>query len=71
VQQRSKWLRKTTSFKPDCALPEALLAWLRSSVNPDGDKRGLILLSHPGRTPRSRVGIGLRRSNWQRSFTAR
>jgi len=48
VLQRSKWLRKTTSFKPECALPEPLLAWLRSSVNPDGDKRGLILLSHHG-----------------------
>jgi hypothetical protein len=46
--RRSKWLRKTTSFKPGCNLPEPLLAWLKSSVNPDGDKRGLILLSHHG-----------------------
>jgi hypothetical protein len=48
VLQRSKWLRKTTRFKPGCAIPESLLAWLKSSVNPDGDKRGLILLSHHG-----------------------
>jgi hypothetical protein len=48
VLQRSKWLRKTTSFKPGCAMPEPLLGWLKSSVNPDGDKRGLILLSHHG-----------------------
>ena len=46
--RRSKWLRKTTSFKPGCNLPEPLLDWLKSSVNPDGDKRGLILLSHHG-----------------------
>ena len=45
---RSKWLRKTTSLKPRCALLEPLLAWLKSSVIPDGDKRGLILLSHHG-----------------------
>ena len=48
VLQRSKWLRKTTLFKPDCAIPDPLLAWLQESVNPDGDKRGLILLSHHG-----------------------
>jgi hypothetical protein len=46
--QRSRWFRKTTSFKPSCMLPEPLLSWLESSVNPDGDKRGLILLSHHG-----------------------
>ena len=48
VLQRSKWLRKTTAFKPACALADTLLAWLNSVVNPDGDKRGLILLSHHG-----------------------
>jgi hypothetical protein len=48
VLQRSKWLRKTTWFKPGCTIPEALFAWLKSAVNPDGDKRGLILLSHHG-----------------------
>jgi hypothetical protein len=46
--QRSKWLRKTTWFKPKCTLPDALLKWLESTVNADGDKRGLILLSHHG-----------------------
>jgi hypothetical protein len=46
--RRSKWLRKTTLFKPKCNIPDPLLAWLKSSVNPDGDKRGLILLSHHG-----------------------
>jgi hypothetical protein len=48
VLQRSKWLRKTTSFKPGCAIPAPLLNWLESAVKPDGDKRGLILLSHHG-----------------------
>jgi Calcineurin-like phosphoesterase len=48
VLQRSKWLRKTTALKPACDLPEPLVAWLSSAVNPDGDKRGLILLSHHG-----------------------
>src|ERR1019366_311700 len=48
VLQRSKWLRKTTGFKPGCNIPEALFAWLKSSVNPDGDKRGLIVLSYHG-----------------------
>jgi hypothetical protein len=48
VLQRSRWLRKTTGFKPQCTIPEPLLAWLKSSVNPDGDTRGLILLSHHG-----------------------
>jgi hypothetical protein len=46
--KRLKWLRKSTWFKPKCNLPEGLLDWLKSSVNPDGDKRGLILLSHHG-----------------------
>jgi len=45
---RIKWLSKTTSFKPTCKIPAPLLAWLESAVNPDGDKRGLILLSHHG-----------------------
>lgn len=46
--QRSKWIRKSTSFKPRCTISEPLIDWLKSSVNPDGDKRGLILLSHHG-----------------------
>ena len=35
--QRSKWLRKTTWFKPKCTIPDALLRWLESTVNADGD----------------------------------
>jgi hypothetical protein len=54
VLQRSQWLRKTTAFKPQCTMPEPLLAWLKSAVNPDGDQRGLILLSHHG--PHSAFG---------------
>jgi hypothetical protein len=46
--KRSKWLRKTTALKPKCTLPDPLLAWIESTVDPDGDKRGLILLSHHG-----------------------
>jgi hypothetical protein len=46
--KRLKWLRKGTSFKPKCNIPQPLLDWLQSSVNPEGDKRGLILLSHHG-----------------------
>jgi hypothetical protein len=46
--KRLKWLRKGTHFKPKCNLPDPLLDWLQSSVNPGGDRRGLILLSHHG-----------------------
>jgi hypothetical protein len=45
---RSKWLRKGTRLKPSCKLPDALMAWLASTIKPDGDKRGLILISHHG-----------------------
>jgi hypothetical protein len=45
---RSKWLRKGTHLKPSCRLPDPLVKWLTSTVNPDGDQRGLILLSHHG-----------------------
>jgi hypothetical protein len=48
VVKRLQWLRKTTWFKPKCNLPEALVEWLKSTVNPPGDKRGIILLSHHG-----------------------
>ncbi len=44
--KKSKWLRKTTWFKPSCKLPDPLRSWLRSAVKPDADKRGIILLSH-------------------------
>ena len=48
VVKNWKWLRKSEHFKPRCELPEKLLVWLRSTVNPDGDKRGIIVLSHHG-----------------------
>lgn len=48
VLEKSKWLRTTTHLKPKCAIPAPVLAWLESMVRPDGDNRGLILLSHHG-----------------------
>jgi hypothetical protein len=48
VLEKSKWLRTSRRFKPRCTLPDAQLSWLRNAVNPDGDKRGLILLTHHG-----------------------
>jgi hypothetical protein len=48
VLQKSKFLRTSTAFKPRCTLPEPLLAWLRNTVNPEADKRGLLLLTHHG-----------------------
>lgn len=45
---RIKWLRKSVWFKPRCAMPPPLLSWLENAVNPDADKRGLILLTHHG-----------------------
>jgi Calcineurin-like phosphoesterase len=46
--QNSKFIRMSLGFKPTCALPEPLMKWLTDTVNPDGDQRGLILLSHHG-----------------------
>jgi hypothetical protein len=48
IFEDSKWVRKSKHLKPKCELPEALLDWLRATVNPDGDNRGLIVLSHHG-----------------------
>jgi Calcineurin-like phosphoesterase len=48
IFENSKWVRKTTHLKPKCRLPDALIQWLRTTVNPDADKRGLIVLSHHG-----------------------
>jgi hypothetical protein len=48
VVEKSKWIRKSTWFKPRCTLPEPMLSWLERTVNPDGDNRGLILLTHHG-----------------------
>ncbi len=48
IIQKSKFIRTSLKFKPDCALPPDLIAWLETAVNPDRDNRGLILLSHHG-----------------------
>jgi Calcineurin-like phosphoesterase len=48
IFEKSNWLRKSVWFKPRCRLPGPLLSWLERTVNPDGDKRGLILLTHHG-----------------------
>ena len=48
VLQKSKWLRKSVHLKPRCSLPEQALSWLERAVNPNADKRGLILLTHHG-----------------------
>jgi hypothetical protein len=45
---RSKWIRKSVHFKPRCEFPEAQMQWLKGTVNPDSDKRGLIVLTHHG-----------------------
>ena len=46
--QRSKLIRKSLHFKPKCEIPAPMLDWLRTTINPDADRRGLILLSHHG-----------------------
>jgi Calcineurin-like phosphoesterase len=46
--KKSKWIRSSKHLKPKCELAAPLLDWLRTTVNPDGDNRGLILLSHHG-----------------------
>jgi hypothetical protein len=48
VIQKSKFIRTSRRFKPKCTLPDQLLKWLSDTVNPEGDNRGLILLSHHG-----------------------
>lgn len=48
VFEKSKFIRTSTRFKPRCNLPEAVLAWLQDTVNPDADNRGLLLLTHHG-----------------------
>jgi len=48
VFEKSKFLRTSLRFKPPCTLPDPMLSWLASAVNPDADKRGLILLTHHG-----------------------
>jgi hypothetical protein len=46
--ERSKKIRTSVRFKPRCTLPEPMLSWFESTVNPSGDTRGLILLTHHG-----------------------
>jgi len=48
IIQKSKFIRTSLRFKPKCILPPNLMKWLESTVNPDRDNRGLILLSHHG-----------------------
>jgi hypothetical protein len=48
IFEKSKWIRKSVHFKPRCEFPEAQLQWLEDAVNPDGDKRGLLVLTHHG-----------------------
>ena len=48
VFERSRYIRKSVHFKPRCTIPEPLLRWLIETVKPDGDPRGLIVLSHHG-----------------------
>jgi Calcineurin-like phosphoesterase len=45
---RSKWLRKSIRFKPRCQFPDPILPWLERTINPDADKRGLVLMTHHG-----------------------
>jgi Calcineurin-like phosphoesterase len=46
--EKSRWVRTSQYWKPRCELAAPLLDWLRTTVNPAGDNRGLILLSHHG-----------------------
>ncbi len=48
VLGRNRWLRTSVALKPRCWLPQPMLAWLASIVNPEADNRGLILLTHHG-----------------------
>jgi Calcineurin-like phosphoesterase len=48
IIQKSKFVRTSVMLKPRCRLHERLLRWLATTVNPDGDNRGMILLSHHG-----------------------
>ena len=48
VFQKSKWIRKSKRLKPKCQLPDPLINWLRTTIDPGADKRGLILVSHHG-----------------------
>ena len=45
---RSKWIRKSTHLKPRCEFPDAQMQWLKEIINPDADRRGLLVLTHHG-----------------------
>jgi len=46
--KKSKSIRTSVRFKPRCTLPQPEVSWLESIVKPEGDNRGLILLTHHG-----------------------
>jgi Calcineurin-like phosphoesterase len=46
--EKSKWIRTSKHLKPKCELAAPMIDWLRTTINPDADSRGLILLSHHG-----------------------
>ncbi len=48
IVNRSKFVRTSLRMKPKCTIPPALMKWLAETVEPDGDNRGIILLSHHG-----------------------
>jgi Calcineurin-like phosphoesterase len=48
VLKHIKSLLRNEHFKPNCRIPEPVLAWLDAVVKPNDDGRGLILLSHHG-----------------------
>lgn len=48
LAQKSKWVRQSGHLKPQCTLHEKLVDWLENVIRPNGDNRGLILLSHHG-----------------------
>lgn len=48
VFEKSKFIRKSVHFKPRCQFPDTLLEWLRDTVNPGGDNRGLLIVTHHG-----------------------
>jgi len=48
IFQKSKWIRKSKYLKPKCQLPGPVIDWMKTTINADADKRGLILVSHHG-----------------------
>jgi len=48
IFQKSKWIRTSKNLKPKCQIPQAVIEWLQTKIRPEGDNRGLILLTHHG-----------------------